>query len=246
MRVVQGGNSLTVRRRARNASDASHAPRHGIHRQPTHSSACCHVLDEKCPTRRDGPDEPRHDFLQRHVMCGRHGQHDVKCPGHHPRHNVRDAIVNSRIAARAVARECDHTRRSVDAERRNAVRGEGTGQQSIAAADVERGPRMHWRTEPRRLSPGMLPLAPLCAVAQEASPGVIRQLEAQIEAEALPDERAMLWASTYILMGLGFRPEATAELLRGVRDMKESSTYQAILEEGRSEGSVTEARRLIH
>jgi predicted transposase YdaD len=92
---------------------------------------------------------------------------------------------------------------------------------------------------------GLLPLAPLCAVAQEALPGVIRQMAARIEAEVSLDERAILWTSTYILLGLRFPLEAGAELLRGVRDMKESSTYQAILEEGRSEGSVTEARRLL-
>ena len=63
--------------------------------------------------------------------------------------------------------------------------------------------------------------------------------------EAQPGERATLWASTYILLGLRFPPEAAAELLRGVRDMKESSTYQAILEEGRNEGSAAEARRLL-
>jgi hypothetical protein len=108
--------------------------------------------------------------------------------------------------------------------------------------------------------PGVLPLAPGtprreggCAVAREALPGVIRQMEVRIEAEAPPGARATLWTSTYILLGLRFPPEAAAELLRGVRDMKESSTYQAILEEGRSEGiergrsegSVAEARRLL-
>jgi hypothetical protein len=108
--------------------------------------------------------------------------------------------------------------------------------------------------------PGVLPLAPGttrreggCAVAREALPGVIRQMEVRIEAEAPPGARATLWTSTYILLGLRFPPEAAAELLRGVRDMKESSTYQAILDEGRSEGielgrsegSLTEARRLL-
>jgi predicted transposase YdaD len=100
---------------------------------------------------------------------------------------------------------------------------------------------------------GVLPLAPLCAMAREALPGLIRQMEARIEAEAPLAARAVLWASTYILLGLRLPPEAAAELLRGVRDMKESSTYQAILEEGRSEGielgrtegSVAEARRLL-
>jgi predicted transposase YdaD len=101
--------------------------------------------------------------------------------------------------------------------------------------------------------PGVLPLAPLCAVTREALLGVIRQMEARVDAEAPPEARATLWTSTYILLGLRLPPADVADLLRGVRDMKESSTYQAILDEGRSEGielgrsegSLTEARRLL-
>jgi hypothetical protein len=36
-----------------------------------------------------------------------------------------------------------------------------------------------------------------------------------------------------------------AQLFRGVVSMKESATYQAILEEGRGEGAVAEARKLL-
>jgi predicted transposase YdaD len=40
-------------------------------------------------------------------------------------------------------------------------------------------------------------------------------------------------------------PVLAEQLFRGVLSMKESSTYQAILEEGRTEGAVTEARKLL-
>jgi predicted transposase YdaD len=50
--------------------------------------------------------------------------------------------------------------------------------------------------------------------------------------ETAPD----LWTATYILMGLRYEQEAIHRLLRGVRKMKESVTYQAIIEEGREEG----------
>lgn len=54
-------------------------------------------------------------------------------------------------------------------------------------------------------------------------------------------------------MGLRYPPELSETLLQGVVRMKESSTYQVILDEGRQEGrregeqmgTVAEARRLL-
>lgn len=82
---------------------------------------------------------------------------------------------------------------------------------------------------------GLLPLVPLCDVNSQALPGVIHQMEQRIEAEA-PEEAAALWTSTYILMGLRYPLEFASQLLKGVRAMKESVTYQAILEEGAAIG----------
>jgi hypothetical protein len=45
-----------------------------------------------------------------------------------------------------------------------------------------------------------------------------------------------LRTATYVLMGLRYSPELATQILQGVRAMKESSTYQAIIEEGRVEG----------
>ena len=82
---------------------------------------------------------------------------------------------------------------------------------------------------------GLLPLAPLCQVESDALPAVVHRMQERIEADA-PDEAGFLWSSTYILLGLLYPPEFADHLLKGVRGMKESSTYQAIKAEGREEG----------
>jgi predicted transposase YdaD len=88
---------------------------------------------------------------------------------------------------------------------------------------------------------GTLPLAPLADVPRAQLPRVIRRLDERLTNEASPAEAAKLWTSTYILMGLRYPPDRVSQLLQGVQAMRESSTYQAILEEGRAE----EARRLL-
>jgi hypothetical protein len=67
----------------------------------------------------------------------------------------------------------------------------------------------------------------------------------------------VVWASAYLLSGLRWSPEVAAEVFRGVVTMKESSTYQAIIAEGRAigvaegraegraEGAVAEAKKLL-
>jgi predicted transposase YdaD len=78
---------------------------------------------------------------------------------------------------------------------------------------------------------GTLPLAPLAAVSEGELPGVLQRMEDRISREAAPDEAGLLWTTTFVLLGLRCSPNAAAALLRGVRGMRESSTYQAILAE---------------
>ena len=70
-----------------------------------------------------------------------------------------------------------------------------------------------------------------------------------MEAELPPVEAADFWTATYTLMGLRYDRSFAAQVLRGVRQMRESSTYQAILEEGRQEAiqsaAPNEARRIL-
>jgi predicted transposase YdaD len=88
---------------------------------------------------------------------------------------------------------------------------------------------------------GTLPLAPLCDVSPRALPAVIRRMEERLSREIPPAQAATLWTSTYILMGLRYPPALAVQLLEGVRAMKESTTYKAILDEGRAE----EARKVL-
>lgn len=92
---------------------------------------------------------------------------------------------------------------------------------------------------------GTLPLAPLADVPQAELPGVIRQMETRISAEAAPETAGVLWTATYVPMGLRYSGAVAERLLEGVRQMKESVTYQKIVEEGRVEGRVEEARALL-
>ena len=94
----------------------------------------------------------------------------------------------------------------------------------------------------------LVPLAPLTNVPEEALPGLVRRMETRINAEPRP-RATKLWTATYLLMGLRYSDELTDSLLEGVQAMQESTTYQRILSEGRNEGRdegrITEARRML-
>lgn len=84
----------------------------------------------------------------------------------------------------------------------------------------------------------LVPLAPLTDVKENELPAVMRRMAARINAE--PESHAeLLWTATYLLMGLSYSKEVVSQLLRGVVKMRESSTFQAILQEGREEGLIT-------
>lgn len=90
-----------------------------------------------------------------------------------------------------------------------------------------------------------LPLAPLARVSDAQLPEVIEAISKRVSAEVSQAEQGALWTSTYLLLGLRKKPTEAAELLRGIAAMRESTTYQAILQEGRQEGSAFEARRIL-
>lgn len=83
-----------------------------------------------------------------------------------------------------------------------------------------------------------LPMAPLADVSRDDLPGIIRRMDERLGRETTPDEAAVLWTATYVLMGLRYPADFTTTLLQGVRAMKESTTYQHILNEGRALGLV--------
>jgi hypothetical protein len=95
---------------------------------------------------------------------------------------------------------------------------------------------------------GLVPLAPLGNVQKADLPAVVAQMKQRFDREA-PSQSKGLWSAVYILMGLRYESAIVQSLLRGVVNMKESSTYQAILEEGKAEGiaqgEAKEARRML-
>jgi predicted transposase YdaD len=105
-----------------------------------------------------------------------------------------------------------------------------------------------WRLPPDPLLAGglaLLPLAPISAVTEAELPGIIKRMERRLSSRQGRRRAEVVWASAYLLLGLRFSPALAAELFRGVLSMKESSTYQAILEEGRAEGAVAEAKKML-
>ncbi len=106
-----------------------------------------------------------------------------------------------------------------------------------------------WQEDPEPyLTAGvnLVPLAPLANVpeTEDALRGLVQRMADRINAE--PEARAAkLWTATCLLMGLRFSDALVAQLLEGVQNMKESTTYQAILKEGREEGRVSKAQRML-
>ncbi len=109
-----------------------------------------------------------------------------------------------------------------------------------------------WQEDPELYLTGgvnLMPLAPLTNVKEEDLPGLIHRMDRRINAE--PKPRAdMLWIATLLLMGFRYEGGLATQLVGGVwKNMRDSTTYQAIVREGllegRREGRQEEARRLL-
>ena len=84
---------------------------------------------------------------------------------------------------------------------------------------------------------GLLPLALLTDDAAPRLPQIVSRIADRFAADAVPQStRDLLWTCGFILMGLRYDDSVAVPLLQGVRNMRESTTYQAILREGRDEG----------
>lgn len=92
---------------------------------------------------------------------------------------------------------------------------------------------------------GTLALAPIGAVNEAELPGVVQQLKEKLEAPRYRKLAGSLWTAVDILMGLRYERALVENLLRGVRGMKESVTYQAIVEEGVEKGQLQGAKRIL-
>lgn len=92
---------------------------------------------------------------------------------------------------------------------------------------------------------GTVPLAPLGAAEQSALPGLLRTMDRRFTQETAPTEADNLRVVTYNLLGLRFPPAVVDQMMPGIRNMRDSLTYQAILEEGRAEGRAEGEQRLL-
>ncbi len=101
--------------------------------------------------------------------------------------------------------------------------------------------------------PSVLPLAPISDVRRDQLQAVVKRVEERFASMGDLSKVGELWTATKVLMGLRYDRVLTEQLLRGVRAMKESVTYQAIVEEGVQkghhkgllEGKLQEARQLL-
>lgn len=96
---------------------------------------------------------------------------------------------------------------------------------------------------------GILPLAPLAAVEPADLPRVIRRVNDRLAREADPDRADLLWAAMTLMLDLRYDRESIQEILRVMRSFRDSVAYQILVDEGREqgreEGRVAEARRLV-
>src|SRR5947209_8087111 len=94
---------------------------------------------------------------------------------------------------------------------------------------------------------GLLPLAPLGKLPEDVTlpdgmASVIQRLIERLQRQAAPDQARRLLTAAYVLTGLRIPDRRAAlQLFQGVRVMRESVTYMAIIDEGR----VEEARKII-
>lgn len=105
-----------------------------------------------------------------------------------------------------------------------------------------------WRLDPELLLAGgigTLPLAPISNVTEGDARRVIRRMKERLSSAQTAAKARDLWAATYVLLGLRYSDAFARALFAEVFGMKESTTYQAIIREGRAEGRVEEARHML-
>jgi predicted transposase YdaD len=97
-----------------------------------------------------------------------------------------------------------------------------------------------WQLEMEPLlqaGPGLYPLALLTDEAAPRLGELVNRLDEQMRADNLPDQtRLLIHTSSLLLLGMRYNAEEMSKLFLRVQGMHESTTYQAILREGRDEG----------
>ena len=81
-----------------------------------------------------------------------------------------------------------------------------------------------------------LPLAPLAAQTPDEASELVRVVHNRFDSEADIEQARELSAATFILLGLKYDKAFIETLTKGIQKMRESVTYQMILDEGREQG----------
>lgn len=105
-----------------------------------------------------------------------------------------------------------------------------------------------WEVPPQRLLDGdlaTLPLAPISRVAEGEVGEIVRRVDERIGREASPDEAPLLRTATSLLLGLNYSGERLRTLMQGLHGMRESATYQMILEEGHELGKLAGEKEVL-
>ncbi|MGL6097650.1 MAG: Rpn family recombination-promoting nuclease/putative transposase, partial [Fimbriiglobus sp.] len=85
--------------------------------------------------------------------------------------------------------------------------------------------------------PGLIPLGLLTDDAAPRLPELLRRADERLQDAKLPTHgHEEVLSACHILLGLRYENALIQGLFRGLRTMRESTTYQAILAEGRTEG----------
>jgi len=100
-----------------------------------------------------------------------------------------------------------------------------------------------WRLPVKRILAGglgALALAPLCrmpgdARLEDALPKILESLIQRLNQQATPADAGKILTGAYVLSGLRMTRDEARQLFRRVRAVQESTTYQAILDEGRAD-----------
>ena len=90
-----------------------------------------------------------------------------------------------------------------------------------------------------------LPLAPISRVSEKDVEEIVRRVDERIGREASPDEAALLRTATSLLLGLNYSGERLRNLVQGLHGMRESATYQMILEEGQEMGKLAGEKEVL-
>jgi hypothetical protein len=115
--------------------------------------------------------------------------------------------------------------------------------------DYEYEPIRLWERPVADLLAGDLGVVPLAVLGQlpvgvdleTGLAGVIERVSERLQREAPPEQVRRLLTAAFVLTGLRVSRELALQLFQGVRAMRESDTYMAILDEGR----IDEVKKLI-